>query len=62
MAGKKILNKTLRMSEKTEKILKEFSRRNFQDFPTIVRFALLEYIKNREQDLYKELVEEFTPQ
>jgi hypothetical protein len=62
MPGKSDVSKGFRMSQKADTILKEISKRDFRDFPTVVRLALLEYTQKRHPDLYKELVEEFTPQ
>ena len=61
MADKQVISKGFRVSSKADKILKEVSKRDFRDFPTIVRFALLEYVQKRHEDLYKVLAEEFTP-
>ena len=62
MADKQVVSKGFRVSEKADEILKEVSKRDFRDFPTIVRLALLEYVEKRHPDLYEPLAEEFTPQ
>ena len=62
MKEKQALNKNFRISGKADKILKEVSKRDFRDFPTVVRFSLLEYVQKRHPDLYDALAEEFTPQ
>ena len=62
MADKQTVSKGFRISEKADGILKEVSKRDFRDFPTVVRFALLEYVQKRHPDLHEALAEEFTPQ
>ena len=62
MAEKQVVSKGFRVSEKADEVLKEVSKRDFRDFPTVVRFALLEYVQKRHPDLYDALAEEFTPQ
>ena len=62
MADKKDVHKGFRVSGKADEILKEISKRDFRDFPTIARLALLEYAQKRHPDLYESLAEEFTPQ
>ena len=62
MADKQVVSKGFRVSGKADEILKEISKRDFRDFPTVVRFALLEYVHKKHPDLYDALAEEFTPQ
>jgi hypothetical protein len=62
MTGKQVISKGFRISAKADKILKEVSKRDFRDFPTIVRLALLEYVQKRHSDLYEGLAADFTPQ
>jgi len=62
MADKQVVSKGFRVSAKADEILKEVSKRDFRDFPTIVRYALLEYVQKRHPDLYDGLAEDFTPQ
>ena len=62
MPQKPTISKGFRISEKTDEILREVSKRDFRDFPTLVRLALLEYVQKRHPDLYDALAEEFTPQ
>ena len=62
MANKQNVSKGFRVSEEADEILKEVSKRDFRDFPTIVRLALLEYVQKNHQDLYEALAVEFTPQ
>jgi predicted DNA-binding protein len=62
MANKQVVSKGFRVSEEADEILKEVSKRDFRDFPTIVRLALLEYVQKRHEDLSAVLAEEFTPQ
>ena len=62
MADKQTVSKGFRISEKADVVLREVSKRDFRDFPTVVRFALLEYVQKRHPDLYVALAEEFTPQ
>ncbi len=62
MADKSTISKGFRISEKADEILKEISKRDFRDFPTLVRLSLLEYVQKRHPDLYEPLAEEFTPQ
>ena len=62
MAEKQIVSKGFRVSKKADEILKEVCKRDFRDFPTVVRYALLIYIKERHSDLYEILAEDFTPQ
>ena len=62
MNDKQIVSKGLRISDKADAILREVSKRDFRDFPTTVRLALLQYVQNKHPDLYEALLEEFTPQ
>jgi len=62
MADKQIISKGFRVSAKADEILKEISKRDFRDFPTVVRFSLLEYVQKKHPDLYDALSAEFTPQ
>jgi len=62
MVGKQVVSKGFRISSKADEILKEVSKRDFRDFPTIVRYALLEYVQKRHPDLHDRLAEDFTPQ
>lgn len=62
MASKQVVSKGFRISAKADEILREVSKRDFRDFPTIVRYALLEYVQKRHPDFYDSLAEEFTPQ
>ena len=62
MPDKQIISKDFRVSEKADVILREVSKRDFRDFPTVVRYALLEYVQKRHPDLYDALAEDFTPQ
>jgi len=62
MADKQVVSKGFRISVKADEILKEVSKRDFRDFPTIVRYALLEYVQKRHSDLSDALAEDFTPQ
>ena len=62
MADKQVVSKGFRVSAKADEILKEVSKRDFRDFPTVVRLALLEYVQDRHPDLYDALAVEFTPQ
>jgi hypothetical protein len=62
MTGKQVISKGFRISVKADKILKEVSKRDFRDFPTIVRLALLEYVQKWHSDLYEGLAADFTPQ
>jgi hypothetical protein len=59
---KQIISIGFRISGKADEILKAVSRRDFRDWPTVVRLALLEYVQKRHPDLYNGLAEEFTPQ
>ena len=61
MPDKQVISKGFRISLKVDDILKEVSKRDFRDFPTVVRCALLEYVQKHHQDLYKDLADEFTP-
>jgi hypothetical protein len=61
MADKQVVSKGFRVSAKADEILREVSKRDFRDFPTVVRLALLEYVQKRHSDLYDPLSEEFTP-
>jgi hypothetical protein len=61
MADKQVVSKGFRVSAKADEILREVSKRDFRDFPTVVRLALLEYVQKRHPDLYGPLSEEFTP-
>jgi hypothetical protein len=61
MANKQVVSKGFRVSAKADEILREVSKRDFRDFPTVVRLALLEYVQKRHVDLYDPLSEEFTP-
>jgi hypothetical protein len=61
MADKQVVSKGFRVSAKADEILREVSKRDFRDFPTVVRLALLEYVQKRHSDLYDHLSEEFTP-
>jgi len=60
--NKQVVSKGFRVSKNADEILKEVSKRDFRDFPTVVRYALLEYVQKRHSDLYDSLAEEFTPQ
>jgi len=62
MPGKKFVSKGFRVSANADEILREVSKRDFRDFPTVVRFALLEYVQKKHPDLYEALAEDFTPQ
>jgi len=62
MADKQIISKGFRISAKADELLKEVSKRDFRDFPTVVRYALLEYVEKQHPDLYEALAAEFTPQ
>jgi hypothetical protein len=62
MADKAVVSKGFRVSQKADDVLREVSKRDFRDFPTVVRLALLEYVQSRHPDLYDALAEEFTPQ
>ena len=62
MPDKKFVSKGFRVSVHADEILREISKRDFRDFPTVVRFALLEYVQKRHPDLYEALAEDFTPQ
>jgi hypothetical protein len=62
MDEKAVVSKGLRISSNADKILKEVAKRDFRDFPTIARFALLEYVQKRHPDLQEALAKEFTPQ
>lgn len=62
MADKQIVSKGFRVSVKADEVLREVSKRDFREFPTVVRLALLEYVKARHPDLYDALAQEFTPQ
>jgi len=62
MANKQVVSKGFRISIKADEILKEVSKRDFRDFPTVVRFSLLEYVQKKHPDLYEALSAEFTPQ
>ena len=62
MADKQIVSKGFRISDNADVILKEVSKRDFREFPTVVRLALLEYVQKRHPDLYEALAQEFTPQ
>jgi len=62
MADKQVVSKGFRVSVKADEILKEVSKRDFRDFPTVVRFSLLGYVKEQHPDLYDALATEFTPQ
>jgi len=62
MADKQVVSKGFRISAKADEILKEVSKRDFRDFPTIVRYTLLEYVQKRHPDLSAPLAEDFTPQ
>ena len=62
MADKQVVSKGFRISAKADEILKEVSKRDFRDFPTVVRYALLEYVQKQHPDLYDDLAKEFTPQ
>jgi hypothetical protein len=61
MADKQVISKGFRVSAKADEILREVSKRDFRDFPTVVRLALLEYVQKRHPDLHAPLSEEFTP-
>ncbi|MDR1325367.1 MAG: hypothetical protein LBK00_04945 [Treponema sp.] len=61
MADKQVVSKGFRVSANADEILREVSKRDFRDFPTVVRLALLEYVQKRHPDLYDPLAEEFTP-
>ena len=61
MADKQTVSKGFRVSAKADEILREVSKRDFRDFPTVVKFALLGYVKGRHPDLYEDLASEFTP-
>jgi hypothetical protein len=61
MADKQVVSKGFRVSAKADEILREVSKRDFRDFPTVVRLALLEYVQKRHPDLSDPLSEEFTP-
>jgi len=62
MPDKQTVSKGFRVSAKADEVLKEVAKRDFRDFPTIVRLALLEYVQKRHPDIYAPLAEEFTPQ
>jgi hypothetical protein len=62
MADKQVISKGFRVSAKADEILKEISKRDFRDFPTTVRYALLEFVQKKHPDLYDALALEFTPQ
>jgi len=62
MADKQIVSKGFRISAKADEILREVSKRDFRDFPTVVRLSLLEYVQKQHKDLYEALAAEFTPQ
>jgi len=62
MADKQVVSKGFRISVKADEILKEVSKRDFRDFPTVVRFSLLEYVQRQHPDLHEALAAEFTPQ
>jgi hypothetical protein len=62
MADKQVVSKGFRVSVKADEILKEVSKRDFRDFPTVVRYALLEHVQKQHPDLYESLAAEFTPQ
>ena len=62
MAEKQIVSKGFRVSAKADKILREVSKRDFREFPTVVRLSLLEYVQKRHPDLYDLLASEFTPE
>jgi len=47
---------------KADEILREVSKRDFHEFPTVVRLALLEYVQDKHPGLYEALALEFTPQ
>jgi hypothetical protein len=61
MTNKQVVSKGFRVSAKADEILREVSKRDFRDFPTVVRLALLEYVQKRHPDLHDPLAEEFTP-
>jgi hypothetical protein len=61
MADKQVISKGFRISAKADEILKEVSKRDFRDFPTVARYALLEYVQKRHPDFYNALAEDFTP-
>ena len=61
MPDKQNISKGFRVSLKVDEILKEVSKRDFRDFPTVVRYALLEYVQKHHPDLYNNLADEFTP-
>jgi hypothetical protein len=61
MADKQVVSKGFRVSAKADEILREVSKRDFRDFPTVVRLALLEYVQRRHPDLADPLSGEFTP-
>jgi len=62
MADKQVVSKGFRVSVKADEILKEVSKRDFRDFPTVVRYSLLGYVQKQHPDLYDALAAEFTPQ
>jgi len=62
MGNKQVVSKGFRVSTKADEILKEVSKRDFRDFPTLVRYSLLEYVQKRHPDLYEPLAVDFTPQ
>jgi len=62
MANKQVVSKGFRVSAEADEILRTVCKRDFRDFPTIVRLALLEYVQKRHPDLYYTLAEDFTPQ
>ena len=61
MGDKQTVSKGFRISAKADELLKEVSKRDFRDFPTIVRLALLEYVEKRHPDLHTELEIDFRP-
>ena len=61
-AGKQVVTKGFRISSTADEILREVSKRDFRDFPTVTRLASLEYVQKHHSDLYETLATEFTPQ
>jgi len=59
---KQVVSKGFRISVKADEVLKEVSKRDFRDFPTVVRYSLLAYVQKQHPDLYDALAAEFTPQ
>ena len=62
MAGKQVVPKSFRVSIEANEIILEVQKRDFRDFPTFMKLALLEYVKGKHPDLYEALAQEFTPQ